>query len=165
VGIPGEARPPPRAHVDSDILRYVFDPLEDRDLKDEARRLCFPAGTHPKPPVCCSGPAAAEFLVVLAHDRADDRDAFLEAVGGFWNYVQEGRLGIFMFGERNTEAFSLAAAIQRKDPRIDATDAAIVACFLADEDASVLYTTDRDVSMSRVIREMVRERDKTIKGL
>ncbi len=166
MGIPDQERAVGRVHVDSDILRYVFDPLEeDVDLREIARSLFFSAGTTSKPPVVCSAPAAGEFLLVLADDRRDNEEGFGEALRLFWEYVHENRLRPFLFGERDTEAFNCSRRIQLADPVIDATDAAIVGCFLADATALVLYTTDQDLILSRTVNDFAREKSKSIRGL
>lgn len=166
MGIPDSERAPGRAHVDSDILRYVFDPLEeDVDLREIARSLFFSAGTTTKLPVVCSAPAAGEFLLVLANDRRDNEEGFQEALRLFWQYVRDDRLRLFLFGQRDTEAFSCSREVQVADPIIDATDAAIVGCFLADPTAVVLYTTDQELILSRAISDLARGRGKNIRGL
>ncbi len=168
MGIPDQESALARVHVhvDSDILRFVFDPLEeDVDLKEIARSLFHSAGTTLKPPVVCSAPAAGEFLLVLARDRRDSEEEFAEALRRFWRYIREDLLRIFLFGERDTEAFACSRRIQGEDALIDATDAAIAGCFLADPTPTVLYTTDQKLIVSQKVQAFARERGKSIRGL
>jgi hypothetical protein len=101
----------------------------------------------------------------LAFERRDDEESFIEALRQFWLYVHEDRLRLYLFGERDTRAFACSRGIQQKDPLIDATDAAIVGCFVADETAQVLYTTDQTLILSRAVNDLARVNGKRIRGL
>ncbi len=164
MGISREARSP-RAHVDSNVLRFVFDPAEDPDMKKRARKLFYPEGA--KAQIWCSAPAAGEFLLTLARDTiAERRDGDFEAaLHLFWEFIKEERLKIYMYGEATSEALALADKVRNKDPRITPTDAAIVGCFLSDGSAQVLYTTDVKVFASSDVRVLLRARSKKMHDL
>lgn len=162
MGIPGEVRSPPRVHLDSDILRYVLDPSEDADLKTSSRELFFPRGR--KPAVYCSAPAAGEFVSILAEDTIrQGRQADYEvALLRYWEYIRDGDLNVYMFGATPTTALRHARDLHAQDPLISPTDAAIVGCFLSDDSASVLYTTDTDIILSQVAIDTARGLGKRI---
>jgi len=146
-------------------LRFALDPGEkDQDLKDSSRALFFRRGS--KLPVYCSAPAAGEFLLTLAEDtiREARQADFEEALRKFREYIRDGNLHIYMFGGNPTTALRYAEELHEEDPIISPTDAAIVGCFLSDEAALVLYTTDTDIITSRTVIGKARELGKKIES-
>jgi len=98
--------------------------------------------------VYCSAPAIGEFVWTLVRDtipRDRDSENVQVAVAEFWRYVNEGLLKTYMFGESDTSAFRIAEGLRSRDNLLTPTDIAIVACFLADVDCGVLYTTDSGI--------------------
>ncbi|MEK6987144.1 MAG: hypothetical protein AABX97_03500 [Candidatus Thermoplasmatota archaeon] len=117
-----------------------------------------------KPPVYCSAPAAGEFLLILAEDthRENRPEDYDHALHKFWEYIHEGDLNIYMFGANPTTAHRYARDIHANDPLITPTDAAIIGCFISDNAAQTLYTTDTDIILSKVVIDMARELGKRI---
>jgi len=138
--------------------------MEVRDLKERARSLFHGA----KPQVLCSAPAAGEFAFVLAKDiieQGGDVSRYEDAMRTFYQYVEEGKLICEMFGSSPSRAFEIAFDLQAEDPQLSPTDIAILACFLADRESSVLYTTDQDIQTSLAVSGKVRAASKRIRDL
>ncbi len=148
------------------MLRYIFDPAEPTDLRNEARSLFFPRGS--KVPVWCSGAALGELVWTLKDDtaRQNRKKDFSKAMVDLEQYLDEGWLQCCMFLETQDRAFEIAHRISSRDWKLKPTDSLIVGCFLADPLCSVLYVADEPLRMSEVIiKELQLFKGKNIKGL
>lgn len=161
MGIPRRKRSPSRAHVDTAILRYALDRDEEVGLRELARRLFYRRRGQPR--VCISLPVAGEFVETLARDK--DGEGFKRVLDELWDFLAGDRLVLFGLGRTPTEAFEIAQHLQGEDPLLTPTDALIVACLLADEEAQNLYTTDPTMIDSRVIRMKCKARGKRVREL
>ncbi len=166
MGIPQEVPPPQRAHIDTNILRYLLDPEEDSTLKGSARGLIF--GPGEKLPVCISCPVAGELVALLAKDTVE-RDAaghdFERAMATFWRYIKEERLELFMFGRNAIGLLRIAERLFKVETRLETTDAIILASFVADNQAVVFFTTDPILLGVELVSFVKKEWGKSIRPL
>lgn len=160
MGIPKKPRPRRRAHLDTVILRAALGAEVDVDLKKAGKELLH---SGKQLAACASLPVLGELALTLSRDF--NRKEFGKWMDLLQQHIEKGRL--VCSGSGNPDGTTAARTMQlmADDPLLDSTDAWIVACALEDAQADILYTADRQVLTSHVVREASRKAKTKIKPL
>lgn len=160
--VPRQARPRPRAHLDTVVLLAALGYDEDVDLVRKARQFLHRTSG---PVACVSLPVLGEVSLKLLTVYDSDSEAVVyQAHEDINRFLLAGKLVTFGLGPPDTPALRLAAQMQKEDGRISPTDAVVIASMLADPDAAALYSTDEFVG-SRVVQDLARECGKRVLGI
>ena len=159
MGIPQEEPPPPRAHIDTDILRAALDPADATGLHGPARSLIFNRAEAHR--VCVSAPVLAELLLTITRDTIEEGGPgfrnFEGIIGRFWSWTHDDKLEFYMFGDDPDEVFRIGHELRQVDHQMSATDVVVLACFLSDTHAALFFTTDGELLVNLPVFEFVSE--------
>ncbi len=117
-----------------------------------------PAASHR---ICASGPVLGELLLTTVRDTIDKGETgfrvFKRMMELFWSWTKDGKLEFYMFGENPGALFKIEQELYQVDHMLAPTDLAILACFLSDDEAELLFTTDRALVVNIPIGEYLSE--------
>ena len=121
-------------------------------------REVFYVGEVPKP--CVSMPVLGELMVQLQElpgERGDEAFSLLQR-----HYIA-GHLSFYGFGAPDRSFLRALTSVHDQDDRVGPTDAAVIACFLSDPEASVIYTSDALILESAGLSALAGRSGKRIK--
>lgn len=88
---------------------------------------------------------------------------FLEVMEILEKSIKRRALVTFGLGAPRTKVLEIAAALRKKDYKLEVTDSLIVACAFEDPECQVLYTFDTEILQSSTVREQARETKKKVR--
>jgi len=152
--IPEPASRAHRSHLDSSYARPIALGWDaDRDLLTAARAIVHRAGGSARPaiPMVVLG----EILLTSLSDmmegqvRADLVDSLAHNLG---SYLRSGRVTLCGWGAgASADAIEVAKDLRDGDPRLEPTDALVVATAIECSSCDVLFTSDRGILLSRSV--------------
>lgn len=75
----------------------------------------------------------------------------------FWSWTRDDRIDFYMFGGNPGRRLNIEQELHEVDHMLTPTDLSILACFLADDEADLLFTTDRALLVNIPVGEYLSE--------
>ena len=139
-------------HLDSCLLRGLLDHEDQQDTRSKARRL---VNSMTGSVFRVSILAVGEVLGKMAEERGAAASG--DAASELSRLFRGGRLQLYGIG-KGSEVSSLVTALMAADGLLSPADAFLVACALADEEATVFATLDQDIIHSRIVKSHAAQR-------
>jgi len=109
---------------------------------------------------CVSMPVLGELMVQLMELPGEQGEA---AYSMLQRHYRAGHIRFFGFGARGRSFLRALASVHSHDALVGPADAAVLACFLCDSAASVLYTSDVALLQSAGLSSLAGLQGKRIK--